>query len=302
MAEKTLWTIAKVLDWTKQYFADKGIENPRLDAEILLCAVLKCQRITLYVHFDQPLEEHELAQYRGYVARRAAQEPLAYILGSRAFMKYDFKVTPAVLVPRPETELLVECAAKLAGFMDRPQLLDIGTGSGAIIVSLLDMLPGAQGTAVDVSAEALAVAKENAESIGVDGRLNFVRSDVYAALPPGTQFDVIISNPPYIPSADIAGLAADVRREPRLALDGGADGLNFYRRIIAGAPKFLKPGGFLAFEIGINQGDAVAGLCHSAGFGCVAVRRDYAGIERMVFAAKEGTDYADALLELAKGY
>lgn len=129
MTAKPIWTIAKVLDWTKQYFAEKGLENPRLDAEILLCSVLKCQRITLYVHFDQPLEEHELAQYRGYVARRAAAEPLAYILGSRAFMKYDFKVTPDVLVPRPETELLVECTAKLAGFIEKPQILDIGTAA-----------------------------------------------------------------------------------------------------------------------------------------------------------------------------
>ena len=299
MTAKPIWTIAKVLDWTKQYFADKGLENPRLDAEILLCSVLKCQRITLYVHFDQPLEEHELAQYRSYVARRAAQEPLAYILGSRAFMKYDFKVTPDVLVPRPETELLVECAASLAGNIEAPEVLDIGTGSGAIIVSLLDMLPNAKGTAVDVSPGALKVAQANAEQIGVAQRLKFVRSDLYAALPQGSKFDIIISNPPYIPSADIAGLAADVRREPRLALDGGADGLNFYRRIISGAPKFLKPNGFLAFEIGINQGEAVAALCRQAGFAVTAVRHDYAGIDRMVFAAKEGTTYADALLELA---
>lgn len=300
MTAKPIWTIAKVLDWTKQYFAEKGLENPRLDAEILLCSVLQCQRITLYVHFDQPLEEHELAQYRGYVARRATAEPLAYILGSRAFMKYDFKVTPDVLVPRPETELLVECAAKLAGFIEKPEILDIGTGSGAIIVSLLDMLPKAHGTAVDVSPGALAVAKENAKQIGVDGRLDFVRSDLYAALPQGAKFDVIISNPPYIPSADISGLAADVRREPRLALDGGADGLNFYRRIIAGAPQYLKDDGFLAFEIGINQGKAVADLCRSHGFGVTALRHDYAGIERMVFAAKEGISYADAILELAE--
>ena len=156
------------------------------------------------------------------------------------------------------------------------------------------------GTAVDVSPGALAVAKENAANIGVAERLQFVRSDLYSALPRDAVFDVIISNPPYIPSADIAGLAADVKREPRLALDGGADGLNFYRRIIAGSTAHLKDGGFMAFEIGINQGSAVADLCRSHGFGVVAVRRDYAGIERMVFAAKEGTIYADALLELAK--
>lgn len=300
MTAKPIWTIAKVLDWTKQYFAEKGLENPRLDAEILLCSVLQCQRITLYVHFDQPLEEHELAQYRGYVARRAAAEPLAYILGRRAFMKYEFKVTPDVLVPRPETELLVECSAKLAGNIEAPEILDIGTGSGAIIVSLLDMLPKAHGTAVDVSPGALTVAGANAQKMGVDGRLTLVRSNLYAALPEKAKFDVIISNPPYVPSRDIAALAADVRREPRLALDGGADGLDFYRRIIGGSGAYLKDNGFLAFEIGINQGEAVADLCRSHGYGLVAVRRDYAGIERMVFAAKEGISYADALLELAK--
>ena len=208
-------------------------------------------------------------------------------------------VTPDVLVPRPETELLVECAAKLAGNIEKPELLDVGTGSGAIIVSLLDMLPNASGTAVDVSPGALKVAQHNAESIGVAQRLKFVRSDLYANLPQGAKFDVIISNPPYIPSADIGTLAADVKREPRLALDGGADGLKFYRRIIAGAPKYLNDNGFMAFEIGIHQGAPVADLCRQAGFSVVAVRHDYAGIERMVFAAKEGITYADALLELA---
>lgn len=139
MENKPLWTITRVLEWTKQYFANKGIENPRLDAEILLCAVLKCERITLYVHFDQPLDDTELAEYRSYVTRRANQEPLAYILGTKAFMKHSFKVTPAVLVPRPETELLVESVAKAAVGAGAENLLDIGTGSGAIIVSLLDL-------------------------------------------------------------------------------------------------------------------------------------------------------------------
>ena len=209
MENKPLWTITRVLEWTKQYFANKGIENPRLDAEILLCAVLKCERITLYVHFDQPLDDTELAEYRSYVTRRANQEPLAYILGTKAFMKHSFKVTPAVLVPRPETELLVESVAKAAVGAGAENLLDIGTGSGAIIVSLLDLLPQSKGTAVDISAAALVVAGENAENIGVGERLTLVESDLFSKLDCNKKFDIIASNPPYIPAAAIAGLAAD---------------------------------------------------------------------------------------------
>lgn len=297
MENKPLWTITRVLEWTKQYFANKGIENPRLDAEILLCAVLKCERITLYVHFDQPLSEEELTEYRGYVARRAQQEPLAYILGEKAFMKHSFKVNPAVLVPRPETELLVESVAKAAAGAGAASLLDLGTGSGAIIVSLLELLPEAVGTAVDISAAALAVAGENAEAIGVSSRLTLVESDLFAGLPAGQAFDIIVSNPPYIPAADIAGLAADVQREPRGALDGGSDGLDFYRRIAAGCGTWLKPDGLLAFEVGIGQAQQVAGLCRQAGLTVTALRKDYAEIERMVFATREGTYYADHLLE-----
>ena len=297
MENKPLWTITRVLEWTKQYFANKGIENPRLDAEILLCAVLKCERITLYVHFDQPLSEEELTEYRGYVARRAQQEPLAYILGEKAFMKHSFKVNPAVLVPRPETELLVESVAKAAAGAGAASLLDLGTGSGAIIVSLLELLPQAAGTAVDISAAALAVAGENAGAIGVSSRLTLVESDLFAGLPAGQTFDIIVSNPPYIPAADIAGLAADVQREPRGALDGGSDGLDFYRRIAAGCGTWLKPDGLLAFEVGIGQAQQVAELCRQAGLTVTALRKDYAEIERMVFATREGTYYADHLLE-----
>ncbi|WP_455655533.1 peptide chain release factor N(5)-glutamine methyltransferase [Phascolarctobacterium sp.] len=300
MENKPLWTITGVLEWTKQYFANKGIENPRLDAEILLCAVLKCERITLYVHFDQPLSEEELTEYRGYVARRAQQEPLAYILGEKAFMKHSFKVNPAVLVPRPETELLVESVAKAAAGAGAASLLDLGTGSGAIIVSLLELLPEAVGTAVDISAAALAVAGENAEAIGVSSRLTLVESDLFAGLPAGQAFDIIVSNPPYIPAADIAGLAADVQREPRGALDGGSDGLDFYRRIAAGCGTWLKPDGLLAFEVGIGQAQQVAGLCRQAGLTVTALRKDYAEIERMVFATREGTYYADHLLEFTR--
>lgn len=302
--KKTTWTIIKILDWTKQYFADKGVKSPRLDAEVLLCAVLGCDRLRLYVDFERPLSEQELAQYKSYVLRRAGFEPLAYILGERAFMRGSFKVTPATLIPRPETELLAESvvrAAELAAGKDAEvKILDIGTGSGAIIVSLLSCLPKAKGVGADISLEALLVARENAERFGVRERCGFVCSDLFSKLPPEKKFDIIVSNPPYIPSAEIGTLARDVQQEPRSALDGGADGLDFYRRIAGEAARHLSAHGLLAFEIGIGQARAVEGLCREAGFVHTAVRRDYAGIERMIFAAREGSKYADVLLEISK--
>lgn len=303
---KPVWTIIKILEWTKQYFTDKGVENPRLDAEVLLCAVLQCERIKLYVDFERPLTEAELSKYKSYVLRRGQHEPLAYILGEKEFMRNSFKVTPATLVPRPETELLVESLIKAANILKPAgdvKILDIGTGSGAIIVSLLDYLPQAKGVGADISVEALIVAKENSERIGVTGRIGFLHSDVFSRVPLDKKFDIIVSNPPYIPAADIAGLAKDVQQEPRGALDGGADGLDFYRRIISEAMEHMENEGLLAFEVGINQAQQVAELCRQAGFQATAVREDYAGIERMVFAVKEegdGSKYADLLLEITR--
>ncbi len=302
MATKPVWTILKILHWTKQYFAEKGLENPRLDAEILLCAVLRCERIALYVDFERPLSNAELEAIKKLLLRRAAHEPLAYILGEKAFLRNSFKVTPATLIPRPETELLAESAIKAAELAagGRVSILDIGTGSGAIILSLLDSLPAAKGVGVDIAAAALDVARENASRLGVADRVRWLRSDVYGALPAKAKFDIIVANPPYIPSGDMAALPADVRREPRAALDGGADGLVFYRRIAGGAARWLAADGMLALEVGIRQAEAVRQLCRAAGFAATAVRRDYANIDRMVFAAKEGSRYADHLLEITK--
>ncbi len=303
---KPVWTIIKILDWTKQYFADRGVENPRLDAEVLLCAVLQCERIKLYMDFERPLTGAELSQYKNYVARRGQHEPLAYILGEKEFMRNSFKVTPATLVPRPETELLVESLIKAAQGLKADgdvKILDIGTGSGAIIVSLLDYLPNAKGVGVDISVDALIVAEENSRRIGVRERAGFMQSDLFSRIPADKKFDIIVSNPPYIPAADIAGLAKDVQKEPRGALDGGADGLDFYRRIISEAMDHMADEGILAFEVGINQAQVVAELCRKAGFKATAIRKDYADIERMVFAVKEegdGSKYADLLLEITR--
>ncbi len=289
----TTWTILKILQWTQQYFTTKGVENPRLDAEVLLCAVLKCERIKLYVDFERPLTPDELATYRAYVQRRGEFEPLAYILGEREFMRNTFKVTPATLVPRPETELLVESLTRAAEYLpgtDGVKILDIGTGSGAIIVSLLDYLPEAKGVGADISVDALLVAKENAENIGVKDRCGFVHSDVFSKLPADKKFTIIVSNPPYIPDSDIAGLDKDVQKEPVGALAGGADGLDFYRKITAEAAAHMEEEGLLAFEVGIHQAQDVAAMCLAHGFAKTAIRKDYAEIERMVFALKAKPD------------
>ena len=278
-----IWTIGSILKWTGQYFSEKGVENPRLDAEVLLSHILGRDRLYLYTHFEQPLEQTELAAFRECVRKRAARLPVAYITGHKEFMGLTFRVGPAVLVPRPDTEILVEAAMKRLQGLTAPAILDLGTGSGAIIVSLLSNLPAASGTAVDISGPALAIAGQNAGLHAVAGRLRLLEGDLFGPVQ-GLQFDAVISNPPYIPAGDIADLAAEVRQEPRGALDGGQDGLDFYRRILAEVPGFLKPGGFVALEVGIGQAQAVAALAQSAELGLAEICRDLGGIERVVVA------------------
>lgn len=200
-------------------------------------------RIQLYTNFDEPLQENELKQYRTYVVRRAAREPVAYILGKKGFMDYEFKVTRDTLIPRPETELLVENLIRLNREKGPRRILDIGCGSGAIIDSLLGGLPEATGVAVDINPGAVAVTKENAETIGVADRLEVRASDLYARVPGDPKFQVVVSNPPYIPEGDLAGLQQEVQKEPRAALDGGKDGLDFYRRILQDIWQVLDPRG-----------------------------------------------------------
>ena len=278
-----IWTIGSILKWTEQYFGTRGIDSPRLDAEVLLSHVLGKERIYLYVHFDEPLEAPELAAYREYIKQRVARQPVAYIIGRREFMGLSFKVTPAVLVPQPDTEILVQAALDRLAAKPAARIADIGTGSGAIVLSLLYYRKELQASAVDISADALAVAAENAASLGVAERVMFCEGDLLAPLA-GQQFAAIVSNPPYIPTADIAGLAPEVRTaEPMGALDGGADGLVFYRRLVADAPALLASDGFLAMEVGIHEAAPVAALAQASGaFARTEVLKDLAGIERVV--------------------
>jgi len=279
---KNVWRIDTILKWTRQYFGEKGVENPRLDAEVLLSHVLQKDRLYLYVHFDQPLEERELATFREAVKKRASRLPVAYITGSKEFMGLDFQVTPAVLIPRPDTEILVETALNLLAAVERPEILDIGTGSGAICISMLVNLPEAKGTTIDISSKAIAVARGNADKHQVAERLSFCQGDLFGPVS-GRKFHAILSNPPYIPAADIAGLTPEVQQEPSLALDGGKDGLDFYRRIIEEGRNYLATGGFIAMEVGIDQAQVVAAIAEATDFFKVSgIVKDYGGIERVV--------------------
>lgn len=279
------WTILEVLDWTAGRFEREGVESPRVDAEVLLVHTLKLERIRLYMDFDKPLAVEELATYRALVKRRLTGEPVAYITGQREFWSQTLEVGPAVLVPRPETELLVELALKRCGEERAPVLADVGTGSGAIAVALASELPGATVYALDCSAEALEVARRNAERHGVE--VTLLQGDLLEPLADAGPLDLVVSNPPYVTTAEMEDLPRHVREfEPRGALHAGADGLDIYRRLVPAALDALAPGGHLLLEIGCTQGEAVSGLLEEAGFQEVAVHQDLAGLDRVVTGRK----------------
>ncbi len=284
-----IWTISSILNWTINYFKSKQIESARLDAEVLLAHVLKQERIYLYVHFDEPMEQDELAQFRQYVAKRARHIPVAYIIGKREFMGLSFKVTPDTLIPRPDTEILVESALDNIDKDAAVNIADIGTGSGAIILSLLKNRDKARGFTVDISAKAIDVAKENAQKLAVDDRCEFFTGDLFAPLNARKSFfEAIVSNPPYIPREDIATLESDVKDyEPLSALTDNGDGLSFYRRLFAEGKMYLTDNGFMAVEIGIHQAEAVKKIAEANDWHKIKIIKDYAGIDRVVMAWKQ---------------
>jgi release factor glutamine methyltransferase len=275
--------VESLLRWATEDFRARGIENPRLDAELLLCRALGTTRIQLIVDAKRALAESELAAMRELVKRRRAREPVAYILGEREFFGRTFRVDRRVLVPRPDTETLVSVAlARTRTVSMATRALDLCTGSGCVAVTIARERPTSLVFASDASADALAVARDNALRLGAYN-VAFRQGDLYAAVEGAWRFDLVTANPPYIPSAEIASLMPDVRdHEPRLALEGGADGLALVRRIVAEAPAHLAPGGVLALEVGAGQAPAVGALLAGAGLGDVAVDRDYARIERVV--------------------
>jgi release factor glutamine methyltransferase len=283
------WTIIALLQRTTRYFEEQDLESPRLDAELLLAFALGIERIDLYLRHDQPLNPDELDRFRALVKRRKDREPVAYITGTKAFWDLDLAVSPEVLIPRPETECVVEAAlAFLNTCAGRPErrILDLGTGSGAIALALARSCPEDIVVAVDRSSRALAVAHRNCRRHDLHSRVGLVAgdwADMFSATK--ARFDLIVSNPPYIPSREIDALQPEIARyEPRMALDGGPDGLDCLRRIIRQAPDLLRQGGALILEIGHAQYPAVQGLaesCHR--YRDIACRMDYAGLQRVAY-------------------
>jgi|688.fasta_scaffold558065_2 release factor glutamine methyltransferase len=271
--------LLEVLRGTERYLADRGVENPRLNAEHLLAHALGLKRMELYLQFDRPLGEAERAPLREMVKRRGAREPLQHVLGTAEFHGRTFACDKRGLVPRPETEQLVEIALEITKAKTSPKILDTGTGSGVIAITLALETPSAEVHAVDISPDALALAAENAARHELAARISFHQADL---LPPGdTKFDLIAANLPYIPAGEIAALSAEVRQDPALALDGGADGLDLIRRLVADAPGRLAPGGALLLEIGAGQADAVNTLLTAQRkFRDISVRPDYQNIPR----------------------
>jgi release factor glutamine methyltransferase len=287
-AAQPMWTIEAVLRWAADDFRARGIDNPRLDAEVLLAHALATTRIQLVVDSKRPLALDELARYRELIKRRRAHEPVAYVLGVREFYGRAFRVDERVLVPRPDTETLVEVALERTRAVSMSmRALDLCTGSGCVAITLARERPTSCVFACDLSPDAIAVASENAMRLGAYN-VALCTGDLYDAIEPAHRFDVVTANPPYIASGEVPSLAADVRDfEPRFALDGGVDGLAVVRRIVAGAPARLVAGGVLAVEVGAGQAASVAALFEAAGFACVQAKRDYARIERVVSGVLE---------------
>jgi release factor glutamine methyltransferase len=248
------WTIGKLLQWTADYLKQHGAESPRLEAEVLLAHARGCKRVELYTSFDEPAEESLRTKFRALVKRRAEGTPVAYLVGHREFYSLDFRVTPDVLIPRPETEFVVMTLLDLIKARGQGsaavEIADIGAGSGAIGITVARQAPQARVTAIDVSPAALAVARDNAERLGVTDRMEFIESDLFAAVDRQRQFDFIASNPPYVSEDEYAKLAPEVRdHEPRLALVAGASGLDVIERLVPQAAERLRPRGGLVLEI-----------------------------------------------------
>lgn len=293
MTDASPWTIKRLLDWTTDYLKKHGSSQPRLDAEVLLAHVRDCERIDLYAKFDDVPAGEPLDRFRAMVKERAQGKPVAYLVGYREFYSLSFRVTPDVLIPRPETEFLVVEALDAVKRIDRGErspvrIADIGTGSGCVAITLAKQLAQVQVTAVDISQAALAVARENAERHEVQDRVTFVHSDVFDEVDPAAVYDVIVSNPPYVGESEIGTLAEDVRAyEPHQALFAGPDGMAMIRRLVPAAELRLTPGGFLFFEISPLIAEPVERLLQStSGLEYLGMRLDLDGHRRIAKARK----------------
>ncbi len=282
------WTVGRILEWTTQHLKKNGCENARLDAELLLSEARGCPRIQLYVQFNEVVTDPQRTRMRDLVKRRTQAEPVAYLIGRREFFSLDFLVNRDVLVPRPDTETLVLELITEARKYENPRILELGTGSGCIAISTAVNVPTARVTAVDVSAPALVVANDNVQKHKVADRVTLLHGDLFAPLPADSQFDFVVSNPPYIADAEIEQLSNDVKlHEPHLALKGGTDGLEIIRRLFAAVPAFLVSGGRLLIEFSPEQAERMLRLvAENESFRDPRILKDMAGRARVLVATR----------------
>lgn len=281
------WTVRRILAWTTEHLQKHGSETPRLDTEILLAHARKCRRIDLYTHYDDPLSDEQRSVMRDLVRRRANHEPVAYLVGHREFYGLDFRVTHDVLIPRPDTETLVLELIESVRELPQPRVLDVGTGTGCIAVAVAVNCPHAAVTAVDISPAALEIAAQNAAKHDVQDRITLIEGDLLSPLDGTPLFDVVAANLPYVASAEIETLQNDVRKhEPKLALDGGADGLDLVRRLVTDLPRHLKPGGSVLLEIDPSQAEATCECLRGEGFEEPRVLDDLGGLARVVVSRR----------------
>ncbi len=278
-------TVLNAIQLSTEYLNNKGVDSSRLNAELLLAHILNCKRMDLYLRFDQPLKENEVSKYREVISRRGKREPLQYITGEVEFYGLIFKVNPSVLIPRQETEILIDTVINEVDKGRKLQLLDIGTGSGNITISLLKHLQNSNFTSIDKSEEAIESAKNNAILNGFEKQINFITEDINQYELNGTdKFDIIVSNPPYIKLHEYSTLEKELLNyEPKEALTDGVDGLSFYKVISSKSNKLLKNGGKIFFEVGKDQSIDVKNILESTGFKNINIVKDYLDIDRVVF-------------------
>ena len=291
------WTVRRILDWTRDFFTRKDVFQPRLSAEELLAHVLKISRMKLFLDYDRVLTPEHLSAYRDLVRRAAEDEPIAYLTGRKHFFNLEFEVTRDVLIPRPDTETLVEDVlqtARIQPGLETPRILDLCTGSGCIAAALAHNLKGATILATDISEAAVAVARRNVERLGLAARVTVEHGDLYEPISrfvDARPFDLIVANPPYIPDGQLASLDKSVREfEPLSALDGGADGLALHRRILAGAADRLVPGGRIYLEIAFDQREAALQIAsaHEEQFEPPQILKDFGSRDRVLTMRKKG--------------
>lgn len=283
-----MYTVLELLNLSTDYLEKKGIESPRLNSELMLAGIMKCKRLELYLAFDKPLGDAEVERYREYLKRRGKFEPLQYILGEVEFYGLNFKVNPSVLIPRQETEILIETLLNSIKPETCLKILDIGTGSGIIALTLAKKLPGAYVTAIDISTEALKTARANAELLKVEDRVTFLEADILTdTLENLSAFDIVVSNPPYVSLNEYGKLQNEILHfEPKIALTDLNDGFKFYETISRRAVNLLNDNGFIAFEAGEGQAQKISEIMQSYGYSNITKTKDYLNIDRVITGVK----------------